>query len=330
MDKSTNLKADSKTFKPKFQELFSFFKLSKKKREMEQEPKNLITWIKHGLSEFFGTIFLSLTLAGLSTYFGGQQFEHKFLVHPVLIGFYAGFIAVGLCLIIFLRWSCDLNPAVTLTRYLNGTNTGRYALMKFANQMLGCVIAALIIYGSGRLFNPEGLANQPIDAYNSATKSFENFHDSSNAIALGGTWIFFIEIVMTSILLFPIFSPNIKDKYRDMLICFVIALSVWMGLLSGTAALNPARGLAQQLPTLMFTGQFESLVGTTTGATGNLGVNLQSVQVATASMFFGCLLSPIFYLFAQGFAKTIFNPMLVGLIHYKNYKSINMHYTNKK
>ncbi|MCU9940027.1 hypothetical protein NW739_04925 [Mycoplasmopsis felis] len=57
---------------------------------------------------------------------------------------------------------------------------------------------------------------------------------------------------MTAVLLFPIFSPNINGKYRDLFIMFIISMSVWMGILGGSAAINPFRGLAQQLPLLVF------------------------------------------------------------------------------
>ncbi|ADE19851.1 aquaporin [Mycoplasma crocodyli] len=304
------------------QKLFGFFKLSKSKKEFAQEPKDSKTWLIHAISELIGTIFISMGLAGLSIKVKDTPVEHLFLLHNIIVGFFAGFIVVGLCLVIFLRWSCDLNPAVTLTRYLNGTNTGRYALMKIGMQIIGSVIAGLLIYGIGTLTNKGGLPNAPIDAVASAYKSFDNVKpnigNTNNILAVGGTWIFFVEMVMTAVLLFPIFSPNIRDKYRDVMIMFIISLSVWMGILGGSAAINPARGFAQQLPYLIFV------------PIKSPGLDLSSVTVATVTMILGGLAAPVFFLFCQGFTRAYFNPWFTKLVKFKNFKSDNMHTPNKK
>lgn len=289
--------------------IFDFFKFTKKRRQNTQEPANKQTWIKHAISEFIGTIFISMGLAGLSIYVGNKQIENLFLLHYTIVGFFAGFIVVGLCLFFFLRWSCDLNPAVTLTRYLNGTNTGRYALMKFAMQVLGMFAAAGIIYAIGINTSTTGMPNSPILANVAADKAFDNV--KSDDVMAGSTWIFFTELVMTAILLFPIFSPNINDKYRDLMIMFIISLSVWMGILGGSAAINPARGLAQQLPYLFN--------AASTGATVS-----NSFIGGTIAMTLGSSLAPVFYLFIQGITQKYVNPFVVYCIKFKNNRNNNM------
>ncbi|QDY87670.1 aquaporin [Mycoplasma anserisalpingitidis] len=289
--------------------IFDFFKFTKKRRQNTQEPANKQTWIKHAISEFIGTIFISMGLAGLSIYVGNKQIENLFLLHYTIVGFFAGFIVVGLCLFFFLRWSCDLNPAVTLTRYLNGTNTGRYALMKFAMQVLGMFAAAGIIYAIGINTSTTGMPNAPILADVAAGKAFDNV--KSDDVMAGSTWIFFTELVMTAILLFPIFSPNINDKYRDLMIMFIISLSVWMGILGGSAAINPARGLAQQLPYLFN--------AASTGATVS-----NSFIGGTVAMTLGSSLAPVFYLFIQGITQKYVNPFVVYCIKFKNDRNNNM------
>lgn len=289
--------------------IFDFFKFTKKRRQNTQEPANKQTWIKHAISEFIGTIFISMGLAGLSIYVGNKQIENLFLLHYTIVGFFAGFIVVGLCLFFFLRWSCDLNPAVTLTRYLNGTNTGRYALMKFAMQVLGMFAAAGIIYAIGINTSTTGMPNSPILANVAAGKAFDNV--KSDDVMAGSTWIFFTELVMTAILLFPIFSPNINDKYRDLMIMFIISLSVWMGILGGSAAINPARGLAQQLPYLFN--------AASTGATVS-----NSFIGGTIAMTLGSSLAPVFYLFIQGITQKYVNPFVVYCIKFKNDRNNNM------
>ncbi|MEE3928062.1 aquaporin [Mycoplasmopsis ciconiae] len=296
--------------------VFEFFKYKKEDRKYAQEPNAKKYWYIHALSEIIGTVFLCLGLAGLSIYVKGQQIEHLFLIHNVIVGFFAGFIIVGLCLFIFLRYSCDLNPAVTLLRWMNGTNTTKYALMKIAMQIVGLVLAVGIIYGIGSATtNANDLVNNPIQALKSTEKLFENFQPISHNAKLvtGGFLIFFIELVMTAILLFPIFSPNINNKYRDLMILFIISMSVWMGILGGTAAINPVRGLAQQLPTLVFQ--------------NNLLANkqiLESVIIGTVAMVLGDTLAPVFYLFVQGITQKYVNPFIVNTIKFKNNRNEHM------
>ncbi|TDV23258.1 glycerol uptake facilitator-like aquaporin [Mycoplasmopsis mustelae] len=327
--------------------IFSYFKLKRLERFNAEKPKDIKTWIIHGLSEFFGTIMLSLLLAGLSTVVGSRNgkpivIEH-FLLHPVFVGFYAGFIAVGLILIIFLRWSSDLNPAVSIFRYLNGSQAGWYVSYKIFIQILGSIVAAAMIFGVGRATansHPGYLSNLPWDAISSTKKAFYLFRGdstSTTAIYSGSTWIFFIEMIMTSILLFPIFSPNIKNKYRDLFIMFIISLSVWMGILSGTAAINPFRGLAQQLSLLAFEPnpvqdgylQINNVVGgyfnlsENTNATTKeaYDVYYNSVVSATISMILGGLIAPLFYITAQGITRKWINPFIVSSIKYRNNKN---------
>ncbi|MFV9451337.1 aquaporin [Mycoplasma sp. 4463] len=326
-----------------FKDLFSFFKLKASERQNAEKPADLKTWIIHGLSEFIGTIFLSLALAGLSIYTSSGKVAEEYMLHKIIVGFYAGFIAVGVVLFIFLRWSCDLNPAVTIYRYINGRNNGYYALYKIAIQFLGAFAAAGFIYLFGYLSVPEGhLPNAPITAIGAYSSSFvaeleKGSNVSANQILASGTaWIFFIELVMTAILLFPIFSPNINNKYRDLMIMFVISLSVWMGILGATAAINPARGLAQQLPAFFVSqgevhNHFSDKVAKlatdygfdTTLTTAELknAFAFDSLVYATFAMLLGDLLAPVFYAFVQGFTQRVVNPFVVKVIAFKNFRT---------
>ena len=294
--------------------MFSYFKLRKKERSQVEEPKNLEIFLKHGASEFIGTIVLSMFLAGLSIVCVSGKPLEVYLIHPIIVGFYAGFVAVGIVLIIFLRWSCDLNPAVTIYRVISGQNSYRYGIFKIVIQFIGGIIAGLIIYGIGHLStNGIGAANHGITAFGASGKSFlvKNLGFKST-IASGSIWIFLIELVMTSILLFPIFSNSIKDKYRDLAICFIISMSVWMGILGGTAAINPARGLAQQIPGLFF--------GHTTGHAKSMA----DLGFATLAMEAGTLLSPFFLAMVQGATEQWINPLFIKSISFKNNRTNNM------
>ncbi|MEA4206430.1 aquaporin [Mycoplasma sp. 1199] len=332
-----------------FKDLFSFFKLKASERQNAEKPADLKTWIIHGLSEFIGTIFLSLALAGLSIYTSSGKVAEEYMLHKIIVGFYAGFIAVGVVLFIFLRWSCDLNPAVTIYRYINGRNNGYYALYKIAIQFLGAFAAAGFIYLFGYLsVGKDHLPNAPITAIGAYKASFvaeleKGSNPSANHVLASGTaWIFFVELVMTAILLFPIFSPNVNNKYRDLMIMFIISLSVWMGILGATAAINPARGLAQQLPAF-FTSEThvgKHLEAQITGIAPDFGFDtsvtldqlknsknsfaFDSLVYATFAMLLGDLLAPVFYAFIQGFTQRVVNPFVVKVIAFKNFRADSM------
>lgn len=304
--------------------LFSFFKLTPKQREHALKPKDTRTWIIHVISELIGTIFISLGLAGLSTYIGSYTIEEHFLFLNVLVGFFAGFVIVGLCLFIFLRWSCDLNPIVTITRYLKGINNGWYAIYKIVIQVIGALIAGAIILGVGKAASTVSddsllLPNKAIDAFGSASKIFETFRPTTEqGKFFGGLGVIFItEVFVSLILLFSIFSPTIKSKYRDFMILFIISMSVWAGILGGSAAINPARGLAQQLPSLYLFGQIT-----------NPQV-AKSLIWSTIIMILGDLFATFLYVFLQGFNEYYFNKMIHKVILYKN-NWVNSMVTNKE
>ncbi|MGZ9800383.1 aquaporin [Mycoplasma sp. AC1221] len=329
--------------------VFSFFKLRRKNRTSAERPKDIKSWIIHGFSEFFGTLLLTLLLAGLSTNItvvkgqGSPLTIENFLLHPIVVGFYVGFIAVGLVLFIFNRWSSDLNPAVSMYRYLCGSQTGWYVSYKIFMQMLAAIVAGAIIFAVGKATTEHHigyLSNQPWNTITATKKAYYFFRGDwtpNYAMLSGSIWIFFIELIMTAILLFPIFSPNINDKYRDILIMFIISLAVWMGLLGGSVAINPFRGLAQQLPVLAFENNIASdgylqikntLQGydvikdaTNSVSAAVVSVYRNSVISATISMMLGGLFAPAFYMFMQGLTARWFNPCVLKIIGFKNKKA---------
>ena len=296
--------------------LFSYFKVGTKNRKKAEQPKDLMTWLVHGASEFIGTIVLSLGLAGLSTVATSDgKVAEAFFPHEAMVGFYAGFIVVGFVLVVFLRWSCDLNPAVTLYRWVNGTNKTNYVMYKLAIQFVAGILAGLAIYGMGKTHGAEYsstihdvVTNHAITLHGAGKGTF--FYQPNN---VGRAFIIFaVEFVIMMILLFSVFSESINNKFRDLMIMFIISMDVWMGILGGTAAINPARGLAQQVPGLFF------------GHHAGNAESLNDIRYATLAMELGCLLAPFGYAFIQGATTHYINPMVIGAIKFKNNRTDNM------
>lgn len=308
--------------------MFKFFKIKSIDRLNANEPQSKKAWAKHLISEFIGTIWISLALAGLSILINGKPLEKFFLLHNVIVGFFAGFVVVGSCLMIFARWSVDLNPSVTLYRWLNATNTSKYAFTKILMQIAGAIVTGILIWVIGYFANGKNASNLAISTLAAAEKDFLEFNNLKKskpivAISSGTAWIFFGEMVMTAILLFPIFSPRIEDKYRDLFIYFIISLSVWMGILQGSAAINPARGFAQQIPDLFFGIKEQST--SMSALNGTMWANDKKVAqydliFATLAMVLGDLCAPFFYAVVQGLTEKYFNNWNNNIINYKNKK----------
>lgn len=311
-------------------QVFSYFKLTKKDRQNVEQPKDIKVWFIHGFSEFIGTILITLGLAGLSTVASGNIFKpsgeitHKvaenFLGHDVIVGFYAGFIVVGFLLIVFLRWSCDLNPAVTIYRWLSGQNTSKYAIFKIVIQFTAGIIAGMMIYAMGQSHNAYYVGTTDIVANHgihlSGVKGILTKNEAGLTPNVANGWlaliIFSAEFVMTMILLFSVFSKSINPKYRDLMIMFIISLDVWMGILSGTAAINPARGLGQQIPGLFW------------GPHAGNASDMSDIGYATLAMELGTLMAPAGYLFIQGLTQYYINPFIIKAISYKNNRTNHM------
>ncbi len=287
---------------------FAFTKTSRKDKAL-YEPKSILQWIHHMLSEFFGTIWLSLGLAGIAAITVGGKIAEHYLINPVIVGLYAGFIVVGTCLLFFLRWSCDLNPAVTTYRVITGANTYRYGLAKIAVQMIAATIAGLMLYGMAK-GNMHGKyeAVVPFNGADMLNKKNTLINIGITPIINGGTifiWVFIGEMVITTILLWPIFTKSIKDKYRDIMICFIISIDVMGAIYFGTAAINPARGFTQQLPTLFFN---QSL------SPGEM----HNVIISTFALILGGLAAPFFLVIMQWLTSKYINPLYTRGIKWKN------------
>ena len=294
--------------------LFSYFKVSKKDRAGAQQPKDLKTWLVHGASEFVGTIVLTLGLAGISTVANKNgHVAESYFPHEVLVGFYAGLLVVGFVLFVHLRWSCDLNPAVSLYRWINGTNKTGYVIYKIAIQFVAAILVGLAMYGMGTAHGAEYAGTHDLIANHAIRLSgvHGTFNYSPNNVGRGFI-IFVAELVMMMILLFTVFSSSINDKYRDLMIMFIISLDVWMGLLTGTAAINPARGLAQQVPGLFF------------GAHAGYAKDMADIGYATLAMELGTLLAPFGYALVRGMTEHWINPSIHRIIAYKNFRTDNM------
>ena len=108
----------------------------------------------------------------------------------------------------------------------------------------------------------------------------------------------------------------------------VIVFSVAIGIQIGTAAINPARGLVQQLPDLMFGVKTSStsyasakaVLGQNASHSALVEYATRELGYSTLFMFLGCYSAPVVYALLQGFTDKFANPFVVKAIGWRNYK----------
>ncbi|MBZ4195451.1 hypothetical protein LAD73_01795 [Mycoplasma sp. 1331] len=296
--------------------MFRFYHFSKASRENAKEPNDLLTWSINLISEFFGTIFISIAFAGLSILINGRKLG-SYMLNDVVVGFYAGFAVIGPASLFFGHWSADMNPINSIYKIINGRDTVLYGMSKIIVQFFGGISAGLMIYTIGTWTNDGNAANIAISAVEVAKKDFLKWNNTGQSALIGGSgWIFFGELTVAAIFLFPSFTPRLNgrnEKYRTIMKMFIFSLCVWTGSLIGSTAINPARGLAQQIPALFF--------GIKDGSTLHGQTDL---ILSTIFLVLGGCFAPLFYALVQGFTETYFNPLINKIFYYHNRSKLFM------
>ena len=280
--------------------IFQIFKFGHNRQKTQlYTPTDQKTWWAHMSSEFIGTFILSLALAGLAIVMPNKQALGSYMYNQIFIGIYAG--AVVLLLIMaFSRWSCDINPAVTVFRIINGTNTTKYGLAKITIQFLAGFLAGVVIWA---------LTADDITTAIDATKNYPGIFKfgalKNNSVHLSKTaaffWELFVESVMIVILLWAVFSKGIKDSHRELVIAFSISCALMVGFISGNSlAINPARGLAQQIPALL---------------SGD--INSSGILITTIALLLTGIAGPVLYALIQGYAISYGNDILLKAVTFK-------------
>lgn len=225
-------------------------------------PSTKMSWATKLGAEFIGTIFLTWMIALLGVTFDGTKFEFlisfgaKGWASRLVIGFWVA-ADVAICLAVFSRWSCDLNPAVTSYRWLSGQNSWKYATAKLATQFIAAFVAGGVIVATQATSHAvSGNAKDAIDAYGNGYGSVWSAFTVSdrppfietlagNTLALKHVLAFVGEFLGVLILLWPIFTKYIKSPaLKDILVVMIVGFGVAALLEMGTVGWNPARTLA--------------------------------------------------------------------------------------
>ena len=166
---------------------------------------------------------------------------------------------------IFIKWSANFNPVVTLSEIAAGNDTYKFGFKKIAAQFIGAFIAvyfmALVVVPA---MSGEGMEEAFAMGYSldGTQPIFIHFNYDSFAFTPGGIyqtetlqevndwWYWFVqmfmEFLLTFLLIMSVFYGG--DKYSKTQRIFIISGTVWailiVGLRFNTIALNPARLVA--------------------------------------------------------------------------------------
>ncbi|TCG12027.1 aquaporin [Mycoplasma marinum] len=224
--------------------------------EKKYIPNSKKVWGVKLSAEFLGTIFLTWMIGLLGISFGGTKFEvllsggHE--PSRLAIGFWL-WLDIFLCLAIFARWSCDLNPLVSTYRMLIKEDSLKYGLIKIGVQMLGGLAAGMVIVATQQMAH--AISGNPLDAIRNSNSSWASFTNQGKAIfgyikkgTAGHHAIAFLGEAMGGlILVWSIFNKSIKNPViKDMIIALAVGVGVAAMLDFETVVWNPARLLATQ------------------------------------------------------------------------------------
>ena len=291
------MKQNSKTNKS----IFQIFKFGKsRKKENLYTPSDARTWITHLLSEFFGTFLISIGLAGLTIVMPNNKMPVEYMKHEIIVGIYA-FGLVLFLLIIFLRWSCDINPTVSVFRIINGTNSVQYGLAKITIQFLGGFVAGVMVWALTQNSILSG-----IDATKNNLGVFELGKYSNSHVPLSKPFAFFwellVETFMIIVLLWSVFSKAINERYRVLIISLAISSVLMAGFVSSgnSLTMNPARAMASQIPAIL-DGQ----------------INHGGLLITTIALLLTGITGPFLYALIQGYSISYGNDLLLKAISFK-------------
>lgn len=228
-------------------------------------PSGRASWTSKLSAEFLGTIFLTWMIGLLGVTFSGVKFESlisfgdESWISHLTIGWWVA-LDVLICLAVFSRWSCDLNPAVTTYRMISGQHSKKYGFSKIGIQILAALVAGALILGTQELAhyvsqNSQDDAYAPfksmkdVTGYTSNMSAFtiddENLGLAHHSTTGRHLLAFMGEFFGTFILMWPIFTKSIKSAaLKDLLIVVTVGFGVAALLELGTVGWNPARTLA--------------------------------------------------------------------------------------
>ena len=287
-------------------------KLSKQSRLEPKAPHQKRRWAIHGVSELLGTFLISFFYVAFSLYVKEIDDGHghhslvaveRFLGHPVIVAFLEASFK-GLLIIIFLRWSVDINPAVSIYKILTGYNKAWYGLFKVALQMLGGFLAGAFVlafandhfHHVNHSLGTEGLTKTIFNA------DEHHLFQGGGSASMAGIMIFAFEMLITAIYLFPIFTKNLTNHYRELLLLVVLFLNTSMSftMFGMSGAANPARAFSLWVPNAL------------------LGKADSAMDSAMLLAMFGSFAGPLFYIGLQEVSDKLINPSFHSAIKYKN------------
>ena len=220
------------------------------------EPTTLKKWLVNLTSEIFATAVLSFLFAGLFIVLPNHKFILNYFYTSIFVSIYSGFVVIGILFVFFIRWSADANPIISIYKMIVGKETYRYAFAKMIAQLVGAIIAGLLVW----------LCTQSVvdTTWNIFIPSTQNhlqhgFFDPTHTFSIvsGFFFCFSIEVIVGLLLLWSVFSESFDSKYRFFIVLGITMLATLIGSSAQIMNFNPVRAFAQDIGAI-FTNQMTS------------------------------------------------------------------------
>jgi aquaporin Z len=198
--------------------------------------------VRKFVAELLGTAFLVFFGVGVATLMFGFGFDGLSLAAGVVATALSfGLVLVALCYAIGPLTGCHVNPAVTMGALLAGRLALRDAVVYWAAQFTGGIVAALLLWGMFSTSPPYSTSRTGLGA--NGWGSLSDIH-----IGLGGA--FLAEVVLTAMFVFVVLAVTGRTgnaMTAGAAIGLALAVAHLIGIPITGTSVNPARSLGPAL-----------------------------------------------------------------------------------
>ncbi len=206
------------------------------------------------LSEFIGTFILTIFLLMLVSieinkkplidYMTFKMYTDSQTLLDFILFIYI-FLLIAVLILIFERWSANLNPVVSIYKLLIKKCSKKETFEKIIAQFIGAFIAGGLALLLAYLTSSKDVLNSMGGFYINDIAHFNN----SNGVKISTSYIiaFIIEFLAAMGLCYFLFSNHIKEEYHLLAVSIYFGLAIGVVIDTGVVGFNPARSFGPVL-----------------------------------------------------------------------------------
>ena len=208
------------------------------------DPNNKKELIIHLISEFWGIFLLNFFLIILTSVFiNGKPLLT--IIFPkgydTILVFIYTLVLVGLLLLIFIRWSANFNPTISIYFYLIKACSKKYTMQKIAVQYLGGICSGALGWCLALLTSNNAIDTNAMGGFLSNNIASPFAINTINHIITAHVFAYIIEFFAAAGICYFLYSKHFKENYRAFGLTLYFAFGIAIAYNSGILAWNPAR-----------------------------------------------------------------------------------------